>query len=142
MRIGRQKVVHAVLSGADFQSTVVRSLRDEKKINHLGRLALIVDLQLYIFFGSANQVLRLMKQLMAKREKVPYAERVQFIIFNFEKVEDIDYTGVSVFQEMLQGLRRHDGLHVLVFAAQFLTSFYSEVCTIHRNETARGEKIR
>lgn len=109
IQAGRQTVVRAVLSGTDFQSTVVRSLRDETRLAHLARLVLIVKLQRYIFFGSANQVLDLMKEQMHAREALPPAERQLVVIFDFQEVEDIDYTGVGVFHEMLQGLQRHGG---------------------------------
>ena len=53
---GRKKVIASIMSGADYQSTVVRSITQEIKLEHLGHSVSIIKLRNYIFFGSADQV--------------------------------------------------------------------------------------
>ena len=51
-KYGRRGAVKTVLSGSEYQSRVVRSYRDQQKVQHLGKLLVIVELCRYLFFGS------------------------------------------------------------------------------------------
>ena len=99
-------VIRAVISGSDYQSSVVRSAQEDRKLEHLGSQSLIIQLQRYIFFGSASQVQDLLHGLLEEQRENPNTVgRVQFFVFDWQHVHGIDYTAVGVFAELVKELR-------------------------------------
>ncbi|GBG28250.1 Calmodulin [Hondaea fermentalgiana] len=115
-------VVKAVLSGSDFQSSVVRSSQEDAKLEHLSSQVVIIKLKRYIFFGSANQITELVwsilddvaaafededdeeADLMSKRSIAPHDGLLHTLVFDFEDVYGIDFTACGTLMELLQQL--------------------------------------
>jgi len=103
---GSSGVVKSVISGRDYQSSVVRSEQEEAKVEHLCSQCIIIRLHRHIFFGSASQVTELVKSILSvdgQFEGIDH-ERINTIVFDFEEVERIDFSGVSAFGQMITGL--------------------------------------
>ena len=65
IQYSKVSVIRDVLSGQEFQSVVVRQYSEEKLLSRLGVRFKIIELQGYVFFGTANQVLDNIKSIVA-----------------------------------------------------------------------------
>jgi len=94
---GRGGSIKEVMSGVSYRSTVIRSTSEDAKLEHLGNKVLIIVLHRYLFFGSVASVT---EQAAHKR-----VDRVEFYVFDWDGVEDIDATAVAAFSEIVSKLR-------------------------------------
>ena len=86
------------LSGESYQSRVSRSRQESQILNKEGDRLYILQLQGFIFFGTANNLLI---QLRA-RINDPDREKPQFIVLDFQRVTGLDSTGMLSFTRMKQ----------------------------------------
>ena len=102
----RVSVVRDVLSGQDFQSAVLRPYAEQRLVERLGRRYMIIELEGYIFFGSATQVVTLARLLANENVKTvdeggrPTSENLTFVSIDFAHVENIDYSGAGAFRDV------------------------------------------
>jgi SulP family sulfate permease len=81
----RIRVVRHAYSGADIQSMVVRSVEERQLVTEAGDQVDILELQGFLFFGTANTLLKRVRESLAADNR-----RVRHIILDFRLVTGID----------------------------------------------------
>ncbi len=104
----RTSIVKHELSGATFKSRVTRSADDRAALEALGDQAYFLQLQGFIFFGTANSLL---EQVRARTRRHP----TRYVVLDFRQVIGFDSTALLSFDKMRQ-LARENGF-TLVLAA-------------------------
>lgn len=94
-------VTRHALSGAELQSRVTRHPQQRKALNEQGEKTLILQLQGFIFFGTANKLLEHVRRRVEDLKQVP----LQFLILDFAKVSGLDSTALLSFTKMKQVLQ-------------------------------------
>jgi len=97
----RVSVTKHALSGAELQSRVTRSLHQRKALIEEGEKTFILQLQGFIFFGTAN---KLLEQVRSRIEQANLTA-LQFLILDFTKVSGLDSTALLSFSKMKQILQ-------------------------------------
>jgi SulP family sulfate permease len=100
----RVSVTKHDLTGAELQSRVTRSPRQRKALIEQGEKTFILQLQGFIFFGTAN---KLLEQVRSRIEQTALT-RLQYLVLDFAKVSGLDSTAMLSFSKMKQILQdRH-----------------------------------
>ena len=86
-------VVRHALSGAEMQSNVQRSSYHQRVLSDLGKQIYILELQGFIFFGTANTLLEQIKNRMGDRKD----QEVRFILLDFRRVTGLDSSAAMSF---------------------------------------------
>lgn len=94
----RVSVVRHVLSGRDFHSRVNRGPFQAAMLEELGDGIYILDLQGFIFFGTANGLLELVRERTLQEGH----SKVHSVLMAFERVSGLDSTGLLGFRKLLQ----------------------------------------
>jgi len=89
----RVKVVHHALSGAEMNSNVERCSYHRRVLTDLGRHIYVLELQGFIFFGTANALLEQIRARVASTEQ----PRVRYLLLDFRRVTGLDSSGVLSF---------------------------------------------
>jgi SulP family sulfate permease len=98
VRYSRVSVVYHVLSGATYHSRVTRSPRQREILEAIGDQLYILQLQGFIFFGTANA---LFEQVRGRCRQADLPQ-VKFALLDFAQVTGLDSTGLLSFCKMLQ----------------------------------------
>jgi SulP family sulfate permease len=94
----RIDVVKHVFSGEYFRSNVQRSRFQERMLTRQGGWLYILELQGYLFFGTANHLFEQVRQRLSEKDtSVP-----RYVILDFRRVLGIDISAVMSFQKMRQ----------------------------------------
>ncbi|GBG35066.1 Hypothetical Protein FCC1311_112892, partial [Hondaea fermentalgiana] len=99
-------VVKAFIPGEAYESHVVRNILDSDKIAHVAQRYAIVQMQNYIFFGSAGQILDFVKVIFRAEQSKRHVLRLQYLIFDWTHVYGIDYSGLGVFLDIINMVKR------------------------------------
>ncbi len=95
LNYSRIDVVYHVLSGADVHSSVERCTYHQRALGDLGRRIYILELQGFIFFGTAN---KLFEQIRARLTDTQQS-KVRYIILDFRRVSALDSSaGLSLIK--------------------------------------------
>ena len=94
-------VTRHALSGAELQSRFTRSLNQRKALIEQGQKTFILQLQGFIFFGTANKLLEQARGRVEDLKQTP----LQFLILDFAKVSGLDSTALLSFSKMKQILQ-------------------------------------
>lgn len=94
----RVNMVKHTLSGADYQSGVTRNQHHRQVLCQKGDELFILQLQGYIFFGTANNLLNQVRQRM-EEINLP---RLRFVVLDFRQVTGLDSTALLSFKKMKQ----------------------------------------
>jgi SulP family sulfate permease len=94
----RTSVVRHTLSGADFHSNVDRPEPERTRLGAHGEAIHVLRLQGYIFFGTANRLLALVRA----RLDDPARPAVRFVILDLARVIGLDSSAVLGFARMGQ----------------------------------------
>jgi SulP family sulfate permease len=94
-------VTKHALSGAELQSRFTRSPNQRKALIAQGEKTFILQLQGFIFFGTAN---KLLDQVRGRLEQASQSA-LQFLILDFAKVSGLDSTAMLSFSKMKQILQ-------------------------------------
>ncbi len=97
----RTSVVKHELSGVTFKSRVTRSADDRVALEALGEQAYFLQLQGFIFFGTANGLL---EQVRARVRR----QSTRYVVIDFRQVIGLDSTALLSFDKMRQ-LARDSG---------------------------------
>lgn len=89
----RINVVRHALSGAEMKSNVERCAHHRQVLRELGHHIYILELQGFIFFGTANALLEQMRARVADAEQ----SRVRYVILDFRRVTGLDSSAVLSF---------------------------------------------
>lgn len=103
-------VIKRAFSGNHFRSTVMRSAPDDQLLEEHGGQVFILQLQGFIFFGTAYNLLHTIQQ----RLEQPDQPRPRFALLDFRLVTGLDASTVLVFSRLKQLAQSHD--LTLVFA--------------------------
>lgn len=86
-------IVKHALSGATFHSQVDRPPAHRQLLREKGSALYILQLQGYLFFGTAQNLLRHIRQRLQDANQPP----VQFLVLDFQRVNGLDSSAVSSF---------------------------------------------
>lgn len=102
------------MTGRDYQSLVVRSYEEMCLLDRIGHRFVLFELQHFIFFGSAAQVLDLAKDLVARQDPRNLANHVR-LVYKGCKLEHhkCSFTGLGV------GTLTHFVTHSFIHYARF-----------------------
>jgi len=91
-------VVHHALSGAEIKSNVERFAHHRRALAELGQHTYVLELQGFIFFGTANALL---EQIRARVTNLKLAS-VRYIVMDFRRVTGLDSSAVLSFVKSRQ----------------------------------------
>ncbi len=94
----RVDVVKHTLSGANSYSKVVRPALYRQLLKERGERLYILELQGFIFFGTANRLLEQVRQRLADSERLA----PHFILFDFRQVSGLDASAALSFVKIKQ----------------------------------------
>ena len=94
----RISVVKYALSGTNFHSNVNRPRQHEELLRQKGDTLHILELQGFIFFGTAQKLLETVRRRINNRELLP----LRFLILDFRLVNGIDSSAVLGFAKIKQ----------------------------------------
>ena len=100
----RISVTKQALTGAELESRYARSPHQRRILKEQGGKILVLQLQGFIFFGTAYQLL----EQVRSRIKQPDLTRLQFLIFDFAKVDGLDSTAMLSFSKIKQILQERN----------------------------------
>ena len=100
----RIRVVKHTLSGANFRSTVDRPSSHRQHLREQGGQLYILQLQGFIFFGTAQNLLNQMHQ----RLKDAGLQALRFVVLDFRRVSGFDSSALSSFVRMKQLAETHN----------------------------------
>ncbi len=102
----RINVIKHALSGANYQSRVTRNQQQRNLLNEEGAALYILELQGFIFFGTANTLLKeVSERLMTKG-----LPRLRFVLLDFRQVTGLDSTALLGFAKIKQLAKKQDVL--------------------------------
>lgn len=92
----RINIFHHTLSGGEVASNFVRNAYHARRLAEYGTSIYILELQGFIFFGTANTLL----EQIHTRLKDPNERRLQFLILDFRRVTGLDSSAVYSFTKV------------------------------------------
>jgi sulfate permease, SulP family len=104
----RADVVRHALDGAAYPSQVDRPPEDIERLAELGGAITILELQGFLFFGTAHRLLDLIRERLQESD-----QGVAFLVLDFRHVTGLDSSTVMSFQKAAQLALRHDATIVL-----------------------------
>lgn len=120
IRYSRVDVVKHAVTSAQMQSNIERPPGDTSYLIRAGDAVFILELQGYIFFGTASRVLR---RLQTHVETDPGS---RFVICDFRLVTGVDSSAVMVFERVAIVARDH-GLLLLLSGLETMQSQFTEL---------------
>lgn len=97
-------VVKQISSIEKTRSNIYRSQQERNELNQKGEQVYILELQGYIFFGTADYLLQQVRDRVALIDEKP----LKYILIDFRDVEGIDASGVLTFIKILQIARQQN----------------------------------
>lgn len=94
----RINVVKHALTGLTYRSRVTRGSRQRKLLQERGEQTYILQLQGYIFFGTANSLLEQVRERVNRQDLAP----IRFLILDFRQVPGLDSTTILSFAKIKQ----------------------------------------
>jgi SulP family sulfate permease len=103
VQYSRVPVVRNAFSGRLYHSRVVRSHPQAELLRQEGQALLILELQGYVFFGTANRVYEELKERLASAQATP----LRVVMLDFRRVIGIDASAALSFARLKRLLRQH-----------------------------------
>jgi sulfate permease, SulP family len=94
----RINVVKHALTGLTYRSRVTRGSRQRKLLQDQGEQIHILQLQGYLFFGTANSLLEQVRERVQRQD----LSAIRFLLLDFQQVPGLDSTAILSFSKMLQ----------------------------------------
>jgi len=104
VQYSRVSVIRDVISGKDFSSTVVRSYAEQTLVERIGIRYIILELQGFLFFGTARQVLDWVKKTDEENNALKPYQRLRYIAIDFTHVENMDYSCAKTFYDIMDNI--------------------------------------
>jgi SulP family sulfate permease len=104
-------VVRHELDGASYQSRVSRSHQQQQALQEAGSKLYILQLQGFVFFGTANNLLNQVRQRLGDPQRPP----PDYVVFDFQRVAGLDSTGMLSFSRLAQ-LAQNEGFALVLTA--------------------------
>ncbi|MCP3943721.1 MAG: STAS domain-containing protein [Desulfobacteraceae bacterium] len=108
------------LDGTKLRSNKDRSITDQRIHDYTGEQSIILQLQGFIFFGTANSLYEKVKIMVATDDKT-----IQFIIIDMKLVQSMDSSAIKSFEKLLYHLDKKT-------ITLFLVNLSSEVSTLFK----------
>ena len=105
-------VIKIETNGSDHASNVDRDLETRELLNKEGNRVLILILQGFIFFGTADKLITSIRN----RIKDPEAHKVDFLVLDFHHVSQLDTSAIITFSKLAQ-LSDREGFHIVISGA-------------------------
>ncbi len=105
-------VVKIATNGSDHASNVDRDLETRELLNEEGRRVLILVLQGFIFFGTADKLLSAIRERINNRHEVHF----DFLVLDFHHVSQLDTSAIVTFSKLAQ-LSEQTGFHIVISGA-------------------------
>jgi SulP family sulfate permease len=99
----RVAVIKHSLTAAVYHSTFDRPKLHKRLLRRLGKQVLILELQGYIFFGTANQLLEKVRTHLSNFAQTRFC----FLLLDFSRVTGIDSSAVLSFRKMNQLVQKN-----------------------------------
>ena len=122
----RIEVVRNAISGVHLRSNVARSDGEEMTLTGRAKLLYVLQLQGYIFFGTAYNLLTSAQQRIENDDD----EKVRYLLLDFRHVNGIDSSAIASFLR-LRRLAKANGVKLIL----------TEVRADIRNHLQRGEVV-
>jgi SulP family sulfate permease len=100
----RVNVARHALSGATYQSHAARSRPQTRVLQEKGDQIYILDLQGFLFFGTANTLLTCIQERLNDDTLIP----LKYVVLNFHTVNGLDSSAVLSFVKLKQLLQQQD----------------------------------
>lgn len=94
----RVSIVKHQLFGSNYRSRVTRPSHQAQVLQQVGQRLYILQLQGFIFFGTANRLMLDIKQQLHTDE----ATESRFVLLDFQRVTGLDSTVMLTFQRLMQ----------------------------------------
>jgi SulP family sulfate permease len=104
LNASRVQVTKYELSGATYQSHMARSLPQTRILQEEGDQIYILDLQGFLFFGTANTLLTRIRDRLSDTQLLP----VKYVVLNFQVVTGLDSSAVLSFVRLKQLLQQQE----------------------------------
>ena len=105
-------VIKIETNGSDHASNVDRDLETRELLNQEGKRILILMLQGFIFFGTADKLITAIRQRMDNRAE----GRFDFLVLDFHHVSQLDTSAIVSFAKLAQ-LSDQKNFHILISGA-------------------------
>jgi sulfate permease, SulP family len=94
IRYSRIDVVKHALSGSDYQSNIERAPVDTDYLRETGEATQILELQGFVFFGTASRILGRIRDHAEDRN-------LRFVVCDFRLVTGVDSSAVAIFERIV-----------------------------------------
>ena len=132
LNYSRINVVHCALSGAEITSNVRRCAYHQRQLAELGQHICVLELQGFIFFGTANALLERIRARVTDTEQ----PEVHFIVLDFRRVAGLDSSAVLSFVKVKQLAEAQDITLVVTHISE-KTQHQFELGGLSENEKVR-----
>ena len=95
---GQMEITKRTLSGSSYHSNVLRTPEQEQQLREQGDRIYIVELQGFLFFGTANKLLNNIRD----RLEDPKHQPIQFLLIDFRLCTGLDTSAVIGFVKLKQ----------------------------------------
>lgn len=106
----RVSIIHSVINGNEHASYVDRDLKTRAVLNRETGCILIIRLQGFIFFGTADGLLATIKQQLSGDSR---GDRIRYLVLDFQHVSQLDTSAVQAFSKLAH-LADSRHLHITV----------------------------
>lgn len=110
----RVSVVQHILSGAQIYSNVERNALEQRELAQRGEGIYIVELRGFLFFGTANSMLDLVRERISDKTK----PSPKFILIDLKNVTGLDSSAAISFVKTEQLAKKHEFKMVLTGASE------------------------
>ena len=109
VRYSRIDVVKHALTGKEHHNNIERPSRDAEYLEETGDSVLILELQGFIFFGTASRLIRHIRSHLDREDPVKY------FIADFRRVTGVDSSAVMLLERVVMLARDHGAWLVLTY---------------------------
>lgn len=102
IQYGQSRTIRRMRTQREYQSVVMRPYIEQKIIENIGIRSELIELEGFLFFGSARVIKCKIKEIIFRNKKRSYAERTRFILMDFHHVLNADSSCVDQFHEFKQ----------------------------------------
>ena len=103
LRYSSINIIKNVFDGSKLRSNKDRSITDQRILDYTGEQSLILPLQGFIFFGTANSLYEQVKTMVATD-----AKKVQFVTMDMNLVQGIDSSAVKSLDKLMLHLEKKE----------------------------------
>jgi SulP family sulfate permease len=124
-------VIKHTLTADTYQSTIARPKLHKRLLRRYGKQVLILELQGYIFFGTANNLLEQIRSHLNNTET-----RLCFLLLDFSQVTGIDSSVVLSFRKMNQLAHENHARILLTGLSEDIKTFLRKSGVLDLEENA------